>query len=166
MFPELQGQENKQHKTKKKKTTIQVFSVAGCRKPGRPSLECRSMCVATALWVAAWFSLGLFTCEMGSQSLASSQSCQLPVFFLIKFYWDKACSLPSATTETVWPMEPEMWPLHLQKNVCQSLVCGAAAQTENDVTQSLVYGNCFHYIIIQVGKRLRSHKLERKCFNC
>lgn len=58
--------------------------MAGCRKPGRPSLEHRSMCVATALWVVAWFSLGFFTCETRSHRLASSQSCQLPVFFLNK----------------------------------------------------------------------------------
>ena len=86
--------------TKAKKAIIQAFSVAGCRKPGRPSLERRSMRVATALWVAVWFSLGLFTCEMGSQSLASSQSCQLPVFLnkvllgqsmLIAFCYHRNC---------------------------------------------------------------------------
>ena len=54
-----------------------------------------------------------------------------------------------------------------KKKVCQSLICGATAQNGNDVTQYLVHGSCFHYIIIQIGKRLRSCKLEKKkCFNC
>lgn len=74
--------------------------MAACRKPGRPSLACRSVCVATALWVAVWFSLGFFTYERGSQSLASSQSCQLPVFLnkvllkqsmLIAFCYHRNC---------------------------------------------------------------------------
>lgn len=60
--------------TKAKKAIIQAFSVAGCRKPGRPSLERGSMCVATGLRVAAWFSSAFFTCEMESQRMASSQS--------------------------------------------------------------------------------------------
>ena len=83
--------------------------MAGCRKPGRPSLERRSMCVATALWVAAWFSLPV---RWGHKVWPVASPANF-LFFLIKFYWDKACSLPSATTETVWPMEPEMWPLPL-----------------------------------------------------
>ena len=140
--------------------------MAGCRKPGRPSLEHRSMCVATALWVAAWFSLGFFTCETGSHRLASSQSCQLPFFFLNKVLLEESVLIAFCYHRNY--MAYGNWNVaspSLEKS-CRSLVCGAAVQTENDVTQSLVHDNCFHYIIIQVGKRLRSCKLERKCFNC
>ena len=143
--------------------------MAGCRKPGRPSLEHRSVCVATVLWVAAWFSLVFFTCEMGSQRMASSQSYKLLVFFLnkvllehsmfIAFCYHRNCmaygtwNMASPSLEKSLPI-PHLWGYCTDWKWCDT------------VLGPWQLFSLHHYSNRQKVKVMRTRKKKKKGFNC